>query len=62
MTECKYGDPSCPCQDGDSCHYEGENPIKKPHWWHHIKAELKKDAAVAGNDLGNALGEAFANR
>lgn len=35
---------------------------KKPHWWHHIKAELKKDAAAAGNDLGNALGEAFANR
>lgn len=19
---CKYGDPSCPCQDGDACHYE----------------------------------------
>ena len=19
---CKYGDPSCPCQDGDPCHYE----------------------------------------
>lgn len=24
---CKYGDPLCPCQDGDSCHYEGENPM-----------------------------------
>lgn len=24
---CKYGDPSCPCQDGDPCHYEGENPM-----------------------------------
>lgn len=22
MTECKYGDPMCPCQDGDACHYE----------------------------------------
>lgn len=22
MTECEYGDPTCPCQDGDSCHYE----------------------------------------
>ncbi len=19
---CKYGDPICPCQDGDPCHYE----------------------------------------
>lgn len=27
---CKYGDPSCPCQDGDSCHYEGENPWTPP--------------------------------
>lgn len=27
---CKYGDPSCPCQDGDSCHYEGNNPWTPP--------------------------------
>jgi hypothetical protein len=19
---CPYGDPTCPCQDGDPCHYE----------------------------------------
>jgi hypothetical protein len=24
---CKYGDPYCPCQDGDMCHYEGQNPM-----------------------------------
>ena len=28
--KCKYGDPLCPCQDGDPCHYEGENPMKPP--------------------------------
>ncbi len=22
MIACKYGDPLCPCQDGDECHYE----------------------------------------
>ena len=22
MAACKYGDPSCPCQDGGACHYE----------------------------------------
>jgi len=22
MTACKYGDPTCPCQDGGACHYE----------------------------------------
>jgi hypothetical protein len=27
---CKYGDKSCPCQDGDTCHYEGKNPMKPP--------------------------------
>lgn len=24
---CPYGDSCCPCQDGDPCHYEGENPM-----------------------------------
>ena len=28
MASCKYGDPFCPCQDGDMCHYEGPNPMK----------------------------------
>ena len=22
MADCKYYDPTCPCQDGDQCHYE----------------------------------------
>lgn len=24
---CPYGDPTCPCQDGDPCHYEGDDPM-----------------------------------
>ena len=28
MMRCKYGDPTCPCQDGDMCHYEGPNPMQ----------------------------------
>jgi hypothetical protein len=27
---CPHGDPCCPCRDGDSCHYEGENPMTPP--------------------------------
>lgn len=27
---CKYGDTCCPCQDGDICHYEGDNPFPAP--------------------------------
>jgi hypothetical protein len=28
--KCKYGDPFCPCQDGDTCHYKDENPWPLP--------------------------------
>lgn len=28
--KCKYGDPACPCNDGDECNYEGENPMLPP--------------------------------
>lgn len=24
--KCPGSDPTCPCRDGDSCHYRGENP------------------------------------
>ena len=30
MSACKYGDPTCPCQDGDMCHYEGPRPMSVP--------------------------------
>ena len=25
--KCPHGDSTCPCQDGDLCHYEGEDPM-----------------------------------
>jgi hypothetical protein len=31
VTPCKYGDPLCPCQDGDQCHYEGPHAMMPPH-------------------------------
>ena len=33
MTPCKYGDPLCPCPDGDPCHYEGNNPMTTSQEW-----------------------------
>lgn len=27
---CPYGNPYCPCPDGDECHYEGTNPMPPP--------------------------------
>lgn len=27
---CPHGDPTCPCQDGDACHYEGDDPMQPP--------------------------------
>jgi hypothetical protein len=33
---CPHGDVTCPCQDGDPCHYEGPNPMWCPlHQTHH---------------------------
>lgn len=29
MSRCRHGDPCCPCQDGDVCHYEGLNPMRR---------------------------------
>lgn len=28
VKRCAYGDPFCPCQDGDTCHYEGSNAMR----------------------------------
>lgn len=28
MSACPHGDRYCPCQDGDACHYEGDNPSR----------------------------------
>lgn len=28
VVTCKYGDPYCPCQDGDACHYETYGDIE----------------------------------
>jgi hypothetical protein len=39
MPFCKFGDPSCPCQDGDMCHYEGPKAWPSPRREQdHIKA------------------------
>ena len=32
MTDCPHGDPHCPCQDGDACHYEDVGDSKA---WDH---------------------------
>lgn len=44
---CKYGDPTCPCQDGDACHYEGPEPVMNvpPEHVRNVRAALEKNAA-----------------
>jgi hypothetical protein len=44
---CPHGDRFCPCPDGDTCHYEGANPLPAP------KAE--GEAAKARCDAQDAL-------
>ena len=38
---CAYGDPYCPCQDGDACHYEwsGSSP-PSPHPKHRYRRPI----------------------
>ena len=48
---CPFGDPLCPCQDGDACHYTGEQPMPLPKAYRQFKATLlymlKQDVEVA---------------
>jgi hypothetical protein len=30
MAMCRHGDPYCPCQDGDTCHYAGPDAWPPP--------------------------------
>lgn len=44
MSACKYGDPTCPCQDGDPCHYEGDNPmLVRPEYVLQRIADLERE-------------------
>ncbi len=51
MTACKYGDEFCPCQDGDSCHYEGMNPMKPP-----AKTDVRRFIATASKPHAQIAG------
>lgn len=31
LARCPHGDASCPCPDGDPCHYEGPEPMACPN-------------------------------
>ncbi len=44
---CKYGDASCPCQDGDMCHYEGPNPMPR-NQPQPAAREIVRDARLSG--------------
>lgn len=32
LIPCPHGDPTCPCQDGDPCHYEGDDAMACPRY------------------------------
>ncbi len=48
---CWTGDPTCPCPDGDLCHYRGPDP------WRHVYAGpyARSAAAFLGTDHERAL-------
>lgn len=44
--QCKYGDPACPCQDGDLRHYEGPNPMTPPLQWYALRLRSNREFQV----------------
>lgn len=57
MPACKYGDPLCPCQDGDMCHYEGPDAMKPPKKHRDLETIMDEltwecDALGAGGGCG----------
>ena len=48
LAKCKHGDPYCPCQDGDACHYEGENPMPVPERAANEAAQKLRGMLAAG--------------
>ena len=52
MAKCKYGDPTCPCQDGDLCHYEGKNAWKPPDAFMQVQMQAISLATKAGQTIG----------
>lgn len=43
---CKYGDPTCPCPDGDLCHYEGKDAWPAPAVSHNALTEPVRKAMM----------------
>lgn len=43
---CPYGDPFCPCQDGDLCHYEGKDPLKTVSGSQRIRLSTQRSGAA----------------
>jgi len=51
---CIGGDPTCPCQDGDACHYRGPNAWPAPPWFRRL---LMLDAMIDRGMYSRASGE-----
>lgn len=56
---CKYGDPYCPCQDGDTCHYEGKDPMAPSAG---AQGETQADCAAALSMARDWLGASARER
>lgn len=52
---CKYGDPTCPCQDGDKCHYERDGGT--PAW--HVLPDYVLAAVAAEREVCAQIAESL---
>lgn len=52
MTVCIYGDPTCPCQDGDVCHYVDSGKTKAMMVSPEYVLNARRAAEVQSEDIG----------
>ena len=54
---CPHGDPLCPCQDGDPCHYEGKDAMTCPKILEEREAcaKMADDILYPGCDVAIAI-------
>ncbi len=59
MTLCEFGDVTCPCQDGDACHYTGDAPLELPTRYRQVVNFIREScphvAHLSAHEIARAL-------
>ena len=57
MAACRYGDPTCPCQDGGTCHYEPQGKGQEKTLPMLVRPEFVRQAIAQASAKGYTRGQ-----